>query len=94
MADSPTTLLAWLTAELDKALAAQPAENKRQFLYYAFERWQGRYDHFRTVGADYAPHPVYGAPTAVDFLGILGAITTRRDALFDDTVERVREAMA
>lgn len=77
----PTTLLEWLTAELDKALAAQPDENKRQFLYYAFERWQDRYQLFLSKGPDYAPHPVYGPPQIGDFLGILGAITTRRDAL-------------
>jgi hypothetical protein len=79
---APRTLLAWLTAELDRALAAQPTDaDKRQLLYYAFERWQDRYGLFLAKGKDYAPHPIYGAPTAADFLGILSEITSRRDAL-------------
>jgi hypothetical protein len=81
MADSPTTLLTFWTEQLDRAVAGQVGdEAKREFLSYAWRRSEQRYSDFVTGKLSDAPHPIYGRPTATDFLLFLGEISKRQAA--------------
>lgn len=85
MSDSPPTITAWLSAELDKKLASLPDDYARnRLLCQQYNVWnQRRLRFFQTDGESeaHAPHPQFGFLTATDFLLILSMIDRAKDRL-------------
>lgn len=77
---TPANLANWLAAKLDEKLATFATDQERyRHLILQGNVWASRRAKFyETFGNSEVPHPVYGMPTAFDFLFVLSDISARK----------------
>jgi hypothetical protein len=80
----PSTLIDWLTGELDNKLSSLPDDQARyRHLILCANAWRLKYARFADFGTQpfNEPHPVYGDMDAFDFALLLADLELRKAML-------------